>query len=110
MSDDLRISITKLSMDGLNWVTYHDRMIWAFSSHHWSEHLTTSALPARYTLAGDINGQTPQDHWNAEEAGAKQLIQLPHPFPTMFSIGSSPRRLSWKSGTHSNHFIRPDQR
>ena len=74
MSEDLRISITKLATDGLNWVTYRDRMIWAFSSRRWSDHLTTSILPVNYILAGNINGQTPQDRWDAEEAAAKQLI------------------------------------
>jgi gag-polypeptide of LTR copia-type len=74
MSDDLRINVTKLSTDGLNWVTYCDRMIWTFSSRRWSDHLTNTAITQAYIDAGNVNGQSPQTRWDAEEAAAKQLI------------------------------------
>ena len=61
-------------MDGLNWVTYHNCMIWTFSSQQWGDHLTKTAITATYLIAGNINGQSPVARWNVEEAVAKQLI------------------------------------
>ena len=73
MGDD-RIVITKLAMDGSNWVTYRDRMIWAFNSRQWDSHLTTTTIPTTYTAAGVVNGLDPNQRWNAEEAVAKNMM------------------------------------
>ena len=72
MSND-RTIITKLATDGSNWVTYRDRMIWAFNSQWWSSHLTNTTTPAAYTAAGNINGLDPGQCWEAEEAAAMNL-------------------------------------
>ena len=50
-----RIIITKLATDRSNWVTYRDRMVWAFNSQQWGSHLTESMTPATYTAAGIVN-------------------------------------------------------
>jgi hypothetical protein len=73
MSDN-RTAITKLATDGSNWVTYQDHMTWAFSSRLWSDHLTGTTTPATYIAAGTINGLTPDQRWEAEEAAAKNMI------------------------------------
>jgi gag-polypeptide of LTR copia-type len=73
MSND-RINITKLAMDGLNWVTYRNCMLWAFASRQWSHHLDTITVPPSYINTGIVNRQTPQEHWDVEEAAARQLI------------------------------------
>jgi hypothetical protein len=65
MSDDLQINVTKLATDGSNWVTYRDRMIWAINSCRWSEHLIHPTVPPSYITAGDINGLTPAQRWEA---------------------------------------------
>ena len=73
MSDD-RTAITKLAMDGSNWVTYRDCMNWLFKSHLWSDHLTSATITQPYLDAGDVNGQTPPQRWAAEEAAVNNMI------------------------------------
>jgi hypothetical protein len=77
MSD--RLTITKLSADGSNWVTYCDRMSWHFNSRHWASHLTSSMTPQSYTNTGVINGLTPDQRWSNEEAEAMDMIALSVP-------------------------------
>jgi hypothetical protein len=69
-----RTAITKLATDGSNWVTYQDRMDWAFNSRLWSNHLMSTTIPATYIAAGTINGLTPDQCWAAKEAAAKNMI------------------------------------
>ena len=68
------MSTVKLATDGSNWVTYQSRMTWAFNLRGWSDHLTTSTVPAAYTAAGNINGQSPDQRWATEEAITKHMI------------------------------------
>jgi len=70
MSDD-KIAITKLAADGGNWISYRDRMIWAFDNKRWSEHLTSAVVPTTWAAIGTV---TPQERWDAEESSAKILI------------------------------------
>jgi hypothetical protein len=74
MSDDLHMSTIKLATDGSNWVTYQSRMTWTFNLRGWSDHLTTSTIPTTYTTTGNVNGQSPDQQWAAEEAITKNLI------------------------------------
>jgi hypothetical protein len=74
MSDDLKISITKLVADGSNWVTYCDRMLWAMNSRDLSEHLTNASMTQTYVDAGTIGNVTPQMRWTHDQAVVKQLI------------------------------------
>ena len=76
---DPRISITKLTVDGSNRVTYRDRLVWIFGTRHWSLHLSEQTLPAAYTAAGNINGLTPQERWDSEEDFIKELISTSVP-------------------------------
>jgi hypothetical protein len=71
MSDDLRITITNLAEDGS---TYRDRMVLNFNARCWSEHLAGATVPQAYINVGDINGKTPQERWEAEEATAMDII------------------------------------
>jgi len=60
MSNKLHINVPKLDNNGTNWVTYCDRMQWAFNLRRWLEHLTNATVTPTYITAGDINGQSPQ--------------------------------------------------
>jgi len=73
MSND-RTTVTKLATNGLNWISYRERMTWAFKCRRWSEHLSTTTVPQRYLDAGDINGISPQARWASEEYTAKEMI------------------------------------
>ncbi|KAF8259908.1 hypothetical protein EI94DRAFT_1466009, partial [Lactarius quietus] len=79
MSEELKISITKLATDGSNWVTYRDRMLWAVDSCGLYEHLTNTTITTTYTTAGTIGTVTPQMRWNADQAVVKQLIAISVP-------------------------------
>jgi transposase InsO family protein len=79
MSDDLKISITKLVADGSNWVTYRDRMLWAIDSRGLSEHLTNATITATYTAVGTVGSVTPQMRWSGDQAMVKQLIAISVP-------------------------------
>jgi len=68
MSEDLKISVTKLIADGSNWVTYHDRLMWAIDSHNLSDHLTNLSVTQTYLDKGDVNGVMPQNRWRKDQA------------------------------------------
>ena len=86
MSDDLKISITKLVADGSNWVTYRDRMLWAVDSRDLSQHLTSASMTQTYIDAGNIGTLTPQMRWNHDQAAVKQLIAISVPDTVFNSI------------------------
>ena len=67
-------TLTKLAPNGLNWVTYYDCITWLFQTCKWSEHLTNDQVTQSYVTAGDINGVTPAQFWEAEECIITQLI------------------------------------
>ena len=79
MSDDLKIGVTKLIADGLNWVTYRDQMLWAINSRNLSEHLTSTVVTQTYTNVGTAGSVTPLMRWNIDEAVVKQLIAISVP-------------------------------
>ena len=68
------MSTITLATDGSNWVTYQSQLIWAFNLRGWSDHLTTSTVPAAYITAGNINSQSPDQRWVTEEAITKHMI------------------------------------
>jgi len=74
MSDNHQTTLTKLAPNRLNWVTYCDHLTWFFQTCKWSQHLINNAVPQSYINAGDINGVTPQNRWDAEECTATELI------------------------------------
>ena len=74
MSDHHRTTLTKLAPNGLNWVTYRDCITWLFQTRKWSEHLTNDQVAQSYITAGDINGVTPAQRWEAEECIITELI------------------------------------
>ncbi len=74
MSDETKITVTKLVADGSNWVTYHDRMLWAVDSHGLTEHLTSSTITQAYQDAGNVGILTPQMRWHLDQAAVKQLV------------------------------------
>ena len=74
MSDDTKITVTKLVVDGSNWVTYRDRMQWAIDSRSLSIHLTSPTITQEYKDAGNVGIMTPKIRWRHDQAAVKQLI------------------------------------
>ena len=74
MSDNHKVTLTKLAANGLNWVAYRDRVIWIFRSRNWSDHLTNTTVTQNYIDAGDINGATPAQRWTTEECITMELL------------------------------------
>ena len=96
--DDLQFNVTKLATDGSNWVAYRDRMIWAINLRQWSEHLTRATVPPSYFTAGIINGLTPDQRWEAEEASAKHLIAMSVPDDVFNCIKTKPKAMEvWRA-------------
>ena len=67
-------TITKLTTDGSNWVTYRDRMVVTFRARQWSDHFTNTATSTNYTAGGVINGRDPDQRWALDEDLAIDLI------------------------------------
>ena len=67
-------TITKLTTDGSNWVTYRDRMVITFRARQWSDHFTNTATSTNYTAGGVINGRDPDQRWALDEDLAIDLI------------------------------------
>jgi hypothetical protein len=86
MSDDQKVSITKLIVDGSNWVTYCDRTLWAIGSCNLSIHLTEPTITQAYTTAGNVGVMTPQERWNTDQSIVKQLITSSVPDSVFNSI------------------------
>jgi hypothetical protein len=71
MSEDLKINVVRLAVDGSNWITYRDRLQFALSVRSLTEHLTHTTVTATYTNAGVINGMTPVQRWDHDETITK---------------------------------------
>jgi hypothetical protein len=89
MSDELRTNVLKLSADGLNWVVYCDRMLWAMDLQILSDHLTNVSMPAAYGAAGTINRATAPMQWAHGKATVKQAIAASVPDSIFNRIKSS---------------------
>src|SRR6266702_3442495 len=76
VSDDTKITVTKLVADGSNLVMYCDRMLWAVDSRSLSIHLTSSTITQEYKDAGNVGIMTPKIRWRHDQAAVKQLIGL----------------------------------
>ncbi len=74
MSNNTKITVTKLVTDGLNWVMYCDRMLWAIDLHGLTEHLTSLTITQAYQDAGNVGILMPQMWWHLDQATVKQLI------------------------------------
>jgi hypothetical protein len=74
MSEDLKINVVRLAVDGSNWITYRDRLQFALFVRSLTEHLTHTTVTATYTNAGVINGMTPVQRWDHDETTTKYLI------------------------------------
>ena len=79
MNEDYKVNVMKLTADGSNWVTYHDRLKFALDLRGWSDHLMETAVTQTYMDAGDVGGVKPQVCWKAEEATVRQIIVMSVP-------------------------------
>jgi gag-polypeptide of LTR copia-type len=68
--------VIQLAADGSNWVNYHDRMMLVIRSHKWKDHLTNDSPTTHYVDGGTINGVTPKEQWEDNEAALINLIAL----------------------------------
>jgi hypothetical protein len=60
MSDEFKIRIMKLAVDGANWVTYHDWIMWALDAKGLLKHLTSDMIMSDYSVAGTVNRLAPE--------------------------------------------------
>ena len=74
MGDNLKLSVTKLIVDGSNWVMYCDCMLWAVGSHNLAMHLTEATITQEYLDAGNVGILTLELHWDLDQHIVKQLI------------------------------------
>ena len=79
MSDKLKINVTKLVTDGSNWVTYHNRMLWAIKSCSLSKHLTKTSITQAYKDMGEVGTVLLEMRWCLDQATVKQLIAMSIP-------------------------------
>ena len=79
MSDKLKINVTKLVTDGSNWVTYHNRMLWAIESCSLSKHLTKTSITQAYKDMGEVGTVLLEMRWCLDQATVKQLIAMSIP-------------------------------
>jgi hypothetical protein len=70
----MKITLPKLSLDGVNWVTYRDCFLYTLDSGHLCKHIQHTAMPSSYTTTGDIDRVTPSDRWAKEEGTIRTLI------------------------------------
>jgi gag-polypeptide of LTR copia-type len=86
MGNDTKLSITKLTGNGSNWVTYHNCMTWVIDSHGWQDHLLYDSITPAYKTARVIGGLDPATQWQLIEAAVKQLIATLVPDTTFNQI------------------------
>jgi gag-polypeptide of LTR copia-type len=74
MDKERTTRITKLAADGSNWVNYRDRMLLLIRSQKWKDHLTENSPTKRYIAAGNVDGATPNEQWEDDQAALINLI------------------------------------
>jgi hypothetical protein len=80
----------------VNWVSYHDCIIWAVGGKGWHEHLTEDSVTPLYTAIGDVNNVTPEMRWNADDKATMHLIASSIPNSVFSSIkGSTTAKGTW---------------
>jgi len=68
------IQVPKLSLDGSNWVVYHNRLIWAMQTNTFTDHVAADTPTMAYTAIGDVGGLTPDACWAKEENAIKLVL------------------------------------
>jgi len=74
MSNNIKLHLPMLAMDGSNWITYHDRISWLMKMRGLGDHLMSTTVTKSYKDAGDVAGLKPEQRWTADENAASQLI------------------------------------
>ena len=93
MGDELQINVPKLAADGLNWVVYCDRMVWAMELRALADHLTNQNVPQAYAAAGVVNGLDAPTRWGLGEAAVKQAIAASVPDSVFMHIKGNTRAM-----------------
>jgi hypothetical protein len=70
----MQVQVPKLSLDGANWVIYHNRLKWAMQTNSFNAHASDTSLTQAYTTLGMIGGLTSDVHWKKEENAIKQVL------------------------------------
>jgi hypothetical protein len=66
-SEEQKAHLPKLDIEGDNWVTYLDRLLWTMKQFSIKDHIVNDSPPAAYTVKGTVGGLTPTDRWEHEE-------------------------------------------
>jgi hypothetical protein len=60
MSEELKITLIMLVVDGSNWTTYPDRLQWVMATRNFGDHFTSTSPTQCYTDAGTVGSATPR--------------------------------------------------
>jgi hypothetical protein len=71
----MQVQVPKLSLDGANWVIYHNRLKWAMQTNSFNAHVQDTSPTQAYTTLGTIGGLTPDACWEKEENAIKQVLR-----------------------------------
>jgi len=74
MNDVMKINPVRLSGDGSNWVTHHDRLNITLWMCRWQDHLSSSSVTQAYLDHGEVNGIKPTMRWEDDNETVKLLI------------------------------------
>ena len=89
LKDKHHIKLLKLKRSRVNWVTYHDRFIWALQSESVDNHIKQLSPPQAYKDLGKINDLEPEACWMKEEHTIKQILSSTLPNTAFLKIKSS---------------------
>jgi hypothetical protein len=71
----MQVQVPKLSLDGANWVIYHNRLKWAIWTNSFNAHVSDTSPTQVCTTLGTIDGLTPDTCWEKEENAIKQVLR-----------------------------------
>jgi len=66
-SEEQKVHLPKLDIEGNNWVIYRDRLLWTMKQFSMKDLIANDSPPAAYTAKGTVRGLTPADRWECEE-------------------------------------------
>jgi hypothetical protein len=66
-SEEQKVHLPKLDIEGDNWVMYRDRLLWTMKQFSMKDHIANDSPPAAYTAKGTVRGLASADRWERKE-------------------------------------------
>ena len=73
-SEEQKAHLPKLDIEGDNWVTYRDRLLWTMKQFSIKDHIANDSPPAAYTAKGTVGGLAPADRWERKEHSIHMVL------------------------------------